>query len=150
MIRGRFGDTTGRPYIEGRLIVPRLNLRSDVSFIVDTGADNSLLMPLDGMRMGIDYAGLSGDAESVGIGGISRNFVEPAIIVFSEPRHNLFVYMIQLQICSPFPDILNIPSLLGRDILDRWRMTYNPSKRYLAFKVLSADYTVPIAPTQLT
>ena len=103
MIRGRFGDTTGRPYIEGRLIVPRLNLRSDVSFIVDTGADNSLLMPLDGSS-----------------------------------------------ICSPAPDIMNIPSLLGRDILDRWRMTYNPSKRYLAFKVLSADYTVPIAPTQLT
>jgi hypothetical protein len=83
-------------------------------------------MPLDGMRMGIDYARLSGSAESIGIGGISRNFVEPATIIFSEPRRDLFIYMIQLHICSPTPDIMDIPSLLGRDILDRWRMTYNP------------------------
>lgn len=43
MLRGRFGDTTGAPYIEGRLILTRLNLTADISFLVDTGADYTVL-----------------------------------------------------------------------------------------------------------
>lgn len=39
MLRGRFGDTSGRPYLEGRLFLPRLKLQGDISFIVDTGAE---------------------------------------------------------------------------------------------------------------
>jgi hypothetical protein len=47
-IAGRFGDTTGRPYLEGRLVLPRLGKRGDFSFLVDTGADYTYLMPGDG------------------------------------------------------------------------------------------------------
>jgi hypothetical protein len=36
MIEGRFGDTSGRPYIEGRLSLPRLGVVGDISFIFDT------------------------------------------------------------------------------------------------------------------
>jgi hypothetical protein len=37
MLTGRFGDTTGRSYIEGRLSLPRLTISDDISFIIDTG-----------------------------------------------------------------------------------------------------------------
>lgn len=57
MLRGRFGDTSGRPYIEGHVFLPRLEKRGNVSFLFDTGADTSL-MPVDGLRVGIDYAEL--------------------------------------------------------------------------------------------
>ena len=144
MFTGRFGDTSGRPYVEGRLILPRLKIRGDVSFCVDTGADRSLLHPGDGERIGIDYTKLSGATESVGVGGICRNFVEPALLVFSEPKRFLYVYMIPLAISPPSPDIMDLPSLLGRDILDRWRMTYDPARKRLTFHVVSADVTVPI------
>lgn len=146
MLRGRFGDTSGRPYIEGRLILPQLNLRSDISFCVDTGADQSLLMPLDGLRMGIDYTRLTGSIESVGVGGVSRNFVEQAIIAFTESKRYLYVYNVELHIASPSPDVMDIPSLLGRDILNRWSMAYNPSQKRLMFQVISADFTIPIPP----
>ena len=53
MLQGRFGDTSGRPYMEGHVLLPRLGWRGYVSFIFDTGADTSLLMPLDARRMGI-------------------------------------------------------------------------------------------------
>jgi hypothetical protein len=33
------------------------------------------------------------------------------------------------------------PSLLGRDVLDRWRMNYDPSRDSLKFTVRSADLT---------
>jgi hypothetical protein len=144
MLTGRFGDTSGRPYIEGRLIFPRLNIRGDVSFCVDTGADRSLLHPGDGERMGVDYTKLIGETESVGVGGICHNFVEPALLVFVEPKRLLYVYIMDLAISPPSPDIMDLPSLLGRDVLDRWRMTYHPARTRLTFQVVSADVTVPI------
>ncbi len=144
MLRGRFGNTSGRPFIEGRLLLPRIGIRSDISFLVDTGADRSILLPDDGDRMGIDYTKLRGDQESVGIGGLSHNFVEGAIVIFSEANRFLHVYMIDLAITPSDPDMRDMPSPLGRDILDQWRMTYDATKPYLAFRVLSADITIPL------
>ena len=145
MLRGRFGDTSGRPYLEGRLILPDLRISTDISFCVDTGADRTVLLPGDGVRMGIDFAGLTRETESVGVGGLCRNYVEPAIIVFSEPRRFLYAYMIDMEVSPPSPEIMDVPSLLGRDVLNRWRMIYNPMKNRLSFQVLSADVVVPIA-----
>lgn len=145
MFRGRFGDTSGRPYVEGRLILPQLKMSSDISFLVDTGADICLLHPIDGVRMGIDYTKLGGDEESLGTGGLSHNFVEPALVIFSEPKRFLYVYHINLSIAPHLPDLMELPSLLGRDILDQWRMIYNPSKKRLTFEVISADVTIPLS-----
>ena len=39
-----------------------------------------------------------------------------------------------------------VPSLLGRDILNRWEMLYNPSEDRLEFRVKSADYSLTIQP----
>ena len=145
MLRGRFGDTSGRPYLEGRLFLPRLDVRGDISFLVDTGADASLINPLDSARLGIDYSRLEGHAESWGIGGVAHNFIEDAVLVFSEPGVALYVYRLTIDISPPGPAIpADLPSLLGRDILDRWRMTYSPLKKNLRFKVFEADETVKL------
>lgn len=130
--------------MEGRLILSRLDLQSDISFLVDTGADQSMLHPLDGVRMGIDYTKLTDQDESIGVGGICRNFVEPALLVFSEPTKRLYVYSIRIAVCPPSPNIMNIPSLLGRDVIDRWHMSYAPAKGRLTFRVLGADVTIPL------
>ena len=82
MLRGRFGDTSGRPYMEGHVLFPRLGWSGNVSFIFDTGADASLLMPLDAERMGIDYAMLENEVSALGIGGVSENFIESAYLAF--------------------------------------------------------------------
>lgn len=144
MLTGRFGDTSKRPYIEGRLILPRLNIRANISFCVDTGADKTLLLPSDGVRLGLDYGALSGNQESVGVGGICQNFTEGALVVFTEPGRYLYVYALALRICPPGPNIMDLPSLLGRDILNQWRMRYDATRRQLAFTVLSADVKVRI------
>ena len=39
-------------------------------------------MPLDARRMGIDYAMFDNEASTLGIGGASENFVEPAYLAF--------------------------------------------------------------------
>ncbi len=42
MIIGEFDDR-GRPYVEGRVIIPRLNINEIVTFLLDTGADGTCL-----------------------------------------------------------------------------------------------------------
>ncbi|MEX2226223.1 MAG: aspartyl protease family protein [Dehalococcoidia bacterium] len=156
MLHGRFGDTTGRPYLEGRVYFPRFRLHGDVSFLVDTGADTSLISATDAIQIGIDFSAISRTSEAQGIGGIVTSFVEPAIIVFIEHGVAIWGYREDLEILPP-PDAdahdgseliddpdesLKLPSLLGREILDRWRMVYQPSADELSFEVVSADFTI--------
>lgn len=143
MIEGRFGNTSGRPYVEGRVYFPRFDLSGDISFLVDTGADASLLNPSDVMRMGVDLDLLEGAAESVGLGGAIQCFVEPAWVIFTADDGTAYIYEVGLEIAPAQPDTLDLPSLLGREILDRWRMVYDPTVGELEFEVRSADLTIP-------
>ena len=146
MIPGRFGNTTGRPYVNGRLLLSRLNLSANLSFLVDTGADVSTLMPADGLTIGIDYQTLINPTNVGGIGGDASCFRETAVLVFDEPNRNLIrFYSITMTILQPQQALMRMPSILGRDILDRWRMSYDPSKSDLKFTVRSADHTTRVA-----
>ena len=142
MIEGRFGNTSGRPYVEGRIFFPRFGLRGDVSFLVDTGADASLLNPGDVVRFGVDFDLLRGHSESVGLGGSIRSFVEPVWVLFTNSASAVHVYHIDVAIAPVQTDAFDIPSLLGRDILDRWRMVYDPEMGLLEFEVRSTDLTI--------
>ena len=146
MIRGRFGQTTGRPYIEGRLIIPKLNVDAIVSFLVDTGADTSLLAPADGRAVGVDHQRLGKVVTSLGTGGLAESQTVRASLVFTDPGRAHYIYHLDpLDVAVPHPDIDEMPSLLGREVLDRWRMTYDPTKPELSFRVRSADRVVPIS-----
>lgn len=143
MISGRFGNTTGRPYVNGRLLLSRLKLSANLSFLVDTGADSSTLMPADAIKMGIDHKKLINPTVVGGMGGNAKCFQETAILVFDEPNRNLTrYYFIKIMIPEPHPDLMHMPAILGRDILDRWRMSYDPSNAGLKFTVRSADHTI--------
>ena len=115
-----------------------------VSFLVDTGADRTTLMQADGLRLSLDYSRLWNATQALGVGGLATIFSEPASLIFSEPRTSVYVYSLDVDILQPKPINENTPSLLGRDILNRWRMSYNAANKRLFFKVLSADLTVPI------
>ncbi len=144
MLQGRFGDTSGRPYFEARVAIPRLKIAGDISFIFDTGADSSLLMPIDSGRMGVDFSQLKITAESHGIGGLNRQFLEPAILAFTEPGVCLHVYFLSMRIATPTPDISDIPSILGRDIIDRWAVTYDKQNAGLTAEVIQSDMQFPL------
>ena len=118
MLDGRFGDTSGRPYVEGRVHFPRFDLEGDVSFLVDTGADASLLNPGDVVRIGVNIDLLEGSAESVGLGGAIQCFVEPVWVIFTTIDGTIHIYSSTMEIAPVQPDTLDLPSLLGRDILD--------------------------------
>ena len=143
MILGRFGNTTGRPYVGGRLLMPRIGISANISFLVDTGADNSTLMPTDAIKMGIDHKALINPTVVSGMGGDAVCFQESAVLVFDEPNRKLIrYYLINIMIPAPHPVLIRMPPIVGRDVLDRWNMKYDPSRGVLSFTVRSADYTV--------
>ncbi len=142
MIRGRFGNTSGRPYVNGWLLLPRFKLWTNLSFLVDTGADVSALMPADALKIGLDYQALVNPAVVGGIGGEADCFKEAALLAFDEPNRSLIhYYSITIMIPEFLPALMKTPSILGRDVLDRWRMSYDPGKSGLKFTVRSADLT---------
>ena len=124
--------------MEGHVLLPRLGKSGNVSFIFDTGADTSLLMPLDAQRMGIDYGMLEKEVSTFGIGGEAENFIESAYLAFVGDDA-LYGYEIALHICKPAEELMTIPSLLGRDIIDRWRVTYYKPASELLADVISSD-----------
>ena len=89
MIIGGF-DGRGRPYVECRVVIPRLQVNESIRFLLDTGADNTSLHPLDARRARIPFDQLGNRTNSRGIGGTSSYFREPAFLftplVWSDPR----------------------------------------------------------------
>jgi predicted aspartyl protease len=145
MFSGRFGNTSRRPYVEALVIIPRLDITSGVSFLVDTGADQTVLMPTDAVRMGIKYRSLHAAQTLSGIGGKCKSFRESAAIIFyDESNTRLVEYDIQIWIAEKKAAHLRCASLLGRNVLDRLHMSYNFSKKKLDFTVISADARAPV------
>lgn len=130
--------------MEGRLLIPRLGLTGDFSFLVDTGADETFLMPGDGLTLGLDYRLLlNHNTSSRGAGGPISSYREPAWVAFTDGV-NLYGYAITLAILEFRLDMLTVPTLLGRDVLHRWGMSYSHSAAVLEFEVHSADVIVPL------
>lgn len=143
MIIGKFAEA-GRPYVRGFVTLPRLRITAEIAFLVDTGADLSLLAPSDAFTIGVDYTLLVSYAQSFGSAGVAFSFTEPAVISFVDSERALHTYDVDLAIAEPNVDIIHMPSILGRDILDRWRMIYDPKGAELTFSVHSADVSLPI------
>lgn len=145
MIVGRFVEPFGRPFIQARLELPRLGISSPVDFLFDTGADVTLLMADDVAGLRVDASRLSGEGRSVGVGGLSQTFSEPALLAFTGSDGRLYGYRLTLRIAPPGSEIGGLPSLLGRDITDRWSIRYAPRLSLLEADVLDADGVMPPA-----
>lgn len=128
--------------MEGLLIIPAFFISREVSFLVDTGSDATCLMPADGVRIGLDYGNLTGQrVNSIGIGGESRPHLIRALTTFTEENGRQRTYVIYLLVYPEDPVLDQLDSLLGRDVLNRWRMRYDPHSPRLSFTVVSADHT---------
>lgn len=143
MLEGWFGrGRAGEPRLGGLLSMPSLSVNGPVSFLVDTGADSSLIHSSTLAQLGADAAKLRllpyvGSVE--GIGGSIRVHRAGAKFGFRD-SNQLYVYSARIDIVHPDDDFL--PSILGRDILKHWLMTYDPASRKLTFAVHHADTTI--------
>ena len=110
-----------RPFIEAVFQFPTVDEGFEVPILIDTGADRTILAPLDALRLtlqfGIDFTAFEQGLPSTGVGGqVSTRLVDVDI------RLDTFSTSIQLTVLEQ-PEsgpISPIPSLLGRDIISRF------------------------------
>ena len=140
MIVGRF-DVRGRPYVAGVVVIPRLNILGVVVFLLDTGADSTCLHTNDALNLQIPIERLGNLAEVGGIGGGARYFKEQATIYFPDDGR-VVGYNISIGIASS--DTGGLPSLLGRDVFDNWRIEYERRRGMLQCVVRTADQLLSI------
>jgi hypothetical protein len=146
MIQGRFGNTTGRPYIEGRIVFPRLGIVGNISFLADTGADRTAIMPTDSLRLGVNYAALQNPYVGYGVGGPAASHLENAILVFLESGVRLCVYQFDVLIQQPVAAIMTFPTLLGREVMQNWIFVYDKPHDRLTADVVHVHYDFPLPP----
>ena len=144
MIIGYF-DERGRPYVQGDIDLPTLGAGGQLSFLLDTGSDKTCLMPRDGRRLGVDYSRItSWPGTASGIGGAVRTARRVSWVYFTETAGAVRCYRLQLDLLPDIPELAGVPSLLGQDILSRWRTIHEPARGQLHARVNSADFTLRI------
>ena len=86
-----------------------------------TGADRTILTPLDALRLaeelGIDIGNLPIGVPSTGVGGQTDTRLVEAVVTLAS-----FSTPLSLAMLEPRVPLLPIPSLLGRDILSRFAL----------------------------
>lgn len=105
-----------------------------------------MVNPIDRARLGIDLSDLVGRYEVSGIGGTDWCAIEEAYLAFTEPdTGKVWYYNVDMLISRRgAEETRRLPSLLGRDILHRWRMFYfgHSDERSLTFEVISDDLSL--------
>ena len=142
MITGHF-DNNGSPHIEGVLVLPGLQVQGSLHFLMDTGAFGSSIMPSDGSDIGIDYSQLTGEEITIhGVSGSIKAVMEQASLFFTEDTGTVRLYRINICIMPNRRTLRGLPSLIGQDILSRWRTGHDPTGDRLHASVRSADRTI--------
>ena len=123
MIRGSFQPLGGAPApcVSARVHIPDVGEMS-VLFLVDTGADRSLIGDGDARRMfrrfNIDPAILPEGPASQGLGGVVEMRTAEATLQFGN-----YLITLSIDILEPPADMrFAIPSLLGRDVLSNFAL----------------------------
>ena len=124
----------GRPIIRARVNLPRLGVMGDVDFLVDTGSDTTILHPAAGGGLRCPYDELENPRAIESVSGTQIYYAEPAVISFYETSGGRQDFRIDaLSIGKPHPALDELPSLLGRDVLNRLEMIYNFAENRLRF-----------------
>ena len=134
MITGFF-DHRGRAFVRCHLTIPRLSITGVVEFRVDTGADGTALHPGASTLLGIPFDRLEIRTARVanGLGGQIVYFQEPAQLLFDDDVRGLERRDVNLLIAEPILRNAALPSLLGLNVLNNWRMNFDPRNELLQF-----------------
>lgn len=118
-------------YVVAVLESKLLSLRETVEFLVDTGASRTTICDKDAIKLGIDFSMLEKLSEGMlGIGGVVNTYVLKDIkLVFrredgrSHAESFERIYVLKHTILNE--KIMRLPSILGRDMLNKYLLVYD-------------------------
>ena len=127
----------GRPYVVSTVALPRLNVCGDVWFMMDTSSDLSLISPTDARRLGCpnEDAPIS---RVIGWEGRMEVRLEQALMAFNDISFKFYGINLGIVATEPVPRY-RMPSILGRDVMSRWRIVMEPHEEVLEIDPKHAD-----------
>jgi hypothetical protein len=118
----------GRPYVTGFVVLPRLIIDGEVAFLVDTGADTTVIYPRDAERLRLSHEQVFADSNvvfSVGIGGGVEEYLEGGFAMIQHDDGKWDQMLAPLHFAVPSAAYALIPSLLGRDVLSYYKLVFD-------------------------
>lgn len=114
-----------RPYVNGLVELPAASMDRPlrVAFLIDTGADRSVLSARDLARAGITLAGAPLGVVTTGVGGPAATRTVAGIITLGSVTVRLPLLAFDLPAGVPSqgrPSTSDLPSLLGHDLLEHF------------------------------
>lgn len=137
MCKAKITEGRGAPHLRAIVILPQSGVAQEVSFLVDTGADVTSVGVVTSIAMGIHPAVADFDEvemsqrTTTGAGGDTESFTihEPVLLAFEEYDEERDLWSLHLEHKSELGILPNVPmDLLGRDIINRFTMDYNPGE----------------------
>ncbi len=109
--------------------------------MVDTGSSTTSLNADDLREVDL---GVIGPKEPVGLGygGLLLGYRLPGMVQFDEPSVGTHGYQVDLLLFDD-PELIGLPSVIGRDILVYWRMVHDPLNERLEFETWESHDFVP-------
>jgi hypothetical protein len=101
-------------------------------------------MPADAKRLGIDHSTLDYNDQSTGVGGDCKEHIARAKLIVSD-QSMAYGYVFPIGIAENKPELEEAPSLLGMDILRRWRVLFDYSNRQVQIWIQIADEERPLS-----
>ncbi len=126
------------PSIAAELESRNLRLKASVSFLIDAEASATVLLDRDVKRLSLDWEKLGREAQLAGIGGsVETRLIRDGRLSFQTSSPRTVTERVVIFAARHDPKImdgrarrlvLRMPSLLGRDILERYRVVYDGPK----------------------
>ena len=145
MCKGLFLD--GTPYVFANILFPAHYKKKKefpplLTFLMDTGADTTMINSIDAEKLGIKYKvsvdgveipffggqPLEEAKKAIGVGGEIRTYIVRSVMLILKTSLNGHVeYHTEYLDAIGIPEggAVEIPSLLGRDIINRFSISYN-------------------------
>lgn len=135
-IKGVWGEFDA-PYVRALFICSELNLREHIEFLIDSGASRTTIMDNDAVMLGIDPEQLEKSTEgTTGIGGVVDTYIIPMVTlifrtstgIHEEVFDRIFTLKHNPRNKREEQRIKRIPSLLGRDFINKYSLFLNKKK----------------------
>jgi len=124
---------TDVPYLSAFVRLRNFDLLAEVTFLVDTGADVTVLNPQDSSRL-LPPGGRARLRDPIQFGGAGAgldHYPEHADVYFRHDDGRVEQIAATVYIATPAEANRNLESLLGRDILGNFVMTFDQAGRAL-------------------
>lgn len=137
-IRGFFSDTrlarlgggqppTAVPYVLATVYLPQFDRRATVTFLIDTGADVTILHPQDSLRLLVQHEILSlPNPQPIGGAGAGANhYPVDAVVQFLQDDGRLHAISLRVFVPDIAAHNVGLESLLGRDALEHFAVYFD-------------------------